>query len=70
MAALNRPLSGNMDGINSINYACYREVSHSAHLVEMVLSIYPKYFMGHKITTVAILWSLKLFVLHNHLFFI
>ena len=26
MAALNRPSSGNMDGINSINYACYREV--------------------------------------------
>ena len=26
MAALDRPLSGNMEGINSINYACYREV--------------------------------------------
>ena len=26
MAALDRPLSGNMEGINSVNYACYREV--------------------------------------------
>ena len=26
MAALDRPRSGNMEGINSINYACYREV--------------------------------------------
>ena len=27
MAALDRPLPGNMEGINSINYACYREVT-------------------------------------------
>ena len=29
MAALDRPLSGNMEGINSINYACYREVRYT-----------------------------------------
>lgn len=27
MAALDRPRSGNMEGINSINYACYREAT-------------------------------------------
>ena len=32
MAALNRPRDGNMDGINSINYECYREVGWDVFL--------------------------------------